>query len=79
MLGTETLTQLTYQVLSKGSIAILESLQVPSVKNFQIEFKATFAMIPKASVIVYYITSDGEIISDSLELEFDSELKNFVS
>jgi CD109 antigen len=35
-------------------------------------------MIPKSKVVVYYITPDGEIISDSAEIEFENELVNFV-
>lgn len=36
-------------------------------------------MVPKASLIVYYIRPDGEIVSDQLKIEFGDELQNFVS
>lgn len=39
---------------------------------------ATFDMIPKANLIVYYIQY-GRLISDQLEIEFRSDLPNFVS
>lgn len=79
VISTEALAQLTYQVLSQGNVVLSETVKVPNSKTFQIEFKATLAMVPNANVIVYYITSDGEIISDSLVLEFENEMKNFVS
>lgn len=79
MLATENLKQLTYQILGKGNVIASEIVEVPNKKDFQIEFTPSLAMIPKVSVIVYYITSDGEIVSDSLKLEFGNELNNFVS
>lgn len=36
-------------------------------------------MVPNARVIIYYIRPDGEIISDTLKIEFGDELQNFVS
>lgn len=38
---------------------------------------ATFSMVPKAQVIVYYL-KDGEVVSDKLEIEFNDELQNTV-
>lgn len=35
-------------------------------------------MVPKAQLIVYYM-KDGEIISDTIDIEFGEELHNFVS
>jgi CD109 antigen len=53
-------------------------MTIPNKKSFQFEFMPTLEMVPKASVIVFYITDDGEIISDSLKIEFGNELRNFV-
>lgn len=36
-------------------------------------------MVPNAKLLVFYITSSGEIISDSVGIEFGSDLRNFVS
>lgn len=66
-------------MLGQGDVVASDILQVPSTKDFQFEFKPTLAMVPEASVIVFYITSDGEIISDSTKIEFSNELNNFVS
>lgn len=42
------------------------------------KFLATFDMIPKANLIVYYIRF-GRLVSDRLEIEFRSDLPNVVS
>lgn len=77
--STENLSQLVYQVLAKGDVLVSEIVSISNTSNFQFELKPTFAMVPKANLVAFYITPDGEIISDSLKLEFDNELKNFVS
>lgn len=77
--ATHTLQQLTYQVLGKGDVLLSGIFQVQNKTDFQFEFTPSLAMVPNANVIVYYITSDGEIISDSLQIEFGNELKNYVS
>lgn len=45
----------------------------------EIEIKPKLSMVPKVNIIVYYITDDGEIISDEVAVEFENELKNHVS
>jgi len=46
------------------------------MKKTDFSFTATDEMAPSSHVIVYYITSDGEIISDKLKFELESDLKN---
>lgn len=53
-------------------------LKVQKANYFVFNFLASFAMVPKAQLIVYYM-KDGEIISDTVEIEFGEELHNFVS
>lgn len=78
-MATEEIHQLTYQVLGRGEVIISKTLQVPNSRNFNFSFLASFAMVPKAMVIVYYIRDDGEIVSDQLKIELGDELQNFVS
>lgn len=73
------MNKLTYQVLGRGDVIISRTVQLPNSKNFNFRFLASFAMVPKANLIVYYIRPDGEIISDQLKVEFENELQNFVS
>lgn len=54
------------------------TVEIPNRKSHTISFLASFAMVPKAQFIVYYI-KDSEIISDKLEIEFAEDLQNFVS
>lgn len=77
--ATEDLTQLTYQILGRGDVIISRTIQVPQARSFNFKFLASFAMVPKASLVVYYIRPDGEIISDQLKIEFGDELQNSVS
>lgn len=65
--------------MGRGDVIITRTVQVPNSKSFNFRFLASFAMVPKASLIVYYIRDDGEIISDRLKISFGDELQNFVS
>jgi len=42
-------------------------------------FKPTLFMLPKASVVIYYIAENAEIISDNIKVEFENQLLNHVS
>lgn len=79
VLATSPLKQITYQVIGKGDIVLSETVAVDDKRNFQIEFTPTLAMVPKAKVVVFYITDDGEIISDFTKIEFANELRNFIN
>ena len=79
VIGTEEFNLLTYQLLGRGDVIISRTVQVPNSRNFNFRFLASFAMVPQANLIVYYIREDGEIISDQITIEFGDELQNFVS
>lgn len=79
VLATHPMTRLTMQVVNKGNIFISENFEIKESKSFSFDFKPTLLMVPKCNVIVYYITQDGEIVSDSVEVPFEKELKNHVS
>lgn len=69
---------MSYQVIGRGDIIITNTLEIPNSKSHTFSFLASFAMVPKAQVIVHYIKDDA-IISDKLEIEFADDLQNFVS
>ncbi|XP_037031199.1 CD109 antigen-like isoform X2 [Bradysia coprophila] len=75
--STEPLEYFTYQILGRGDIIVTRTEPVPKTTHFVFNFLASFAMVPKAQLIVYYM-KDGEIISDQIEIEFGEELHNFV-
>lgn len=78
VLSIKELSQVVYQVIAKGDVVVSETITVPNKKSFKLEFMPTLAMLPKANVVVFYITDDGEIISDSLKIEFGNELRNHI-
>jgi CD109 antigen len=59
-------------------VLVSKTLPVYGQNKFNFRFLATFAMIPKANLVVYYIRPDGEIISDHVNIELGEELQNFV-
>lgn len=73
------MNQLTYQVLGRGDVIVTKTLPVYGLKKFNFRFLASFAMVPKANLVVYYIRADGELISDHLKIQLGDELQNFVS
>ena len=76
--STENLKMITYVVVARGEI-LLSSMLPASSKKFEFKFLASFKMVPQARLLVFYITKGGEIISDSVELEFGGDLRNFVN
>ncbi|XP_062547422.1 thioester-containing protein 1 allele R1-like isoform X2 [Armigeres subalbatus] len=67
-----------YQVLGRGDVIIGGTIPVPDRKTHTFRFPASFAMVPRARLVVYFIHSDGQMISDFVEVEFASELQNFL-
>jgi CD109 antigen len=77
--ATENLQYLYYQVIGRGGVLASHQVNPRNSKVFTFRFWATFAMVPKAKLIVYYYRPDGEIVSDRVELMFDNRLDNYVS
>ncbi|KAG5674651.1 hypothetical protein PVAND_004605 [Polypedilum vanderplanki] len=78
VISTEEMNFITYQIIARGDIIVSKTLPVFGVKKYNFRFLATFAMIPKANLIVHYIRADGEIISDHVNIELGEELQNFI-
>lgn len=53
-------------------------ISLNNVKEFSFKFLPTYEMMPQANVLIYYIRSDGEIISDLIEVKFKQELRSFI-
>ena len=79
VLATRPMTKLTMMAVAKGDVIATYNFEVPDSKKYLIVFKPALAMVPNVKVVVYYITDDGEIISDSEMIEFGNDLKNYVS
>lgn len=78
VLATKEISQLSYQVLGKGNLVESKTVAFPQTKRHVLSFTPKVTMVPKSHVIIYYLTTDGEIISDKIEVEFGNELVNFV-
>ncbi|XP_055684023.1 thioester-containing protein 1 allele R1-like isoform X3 [Lutzomyia longipalpis] len=76
--STEPMTHFTYQVIGRGDIIVSKTVEVPSRTSHTFKFLASFAMVPEAKLIVYFVRSDGEIVSDSQPIKFRSSFQNFV-
>lgn len=68
-----------YIVFARGKLLLSSTLNAMKSKKFSFKFLPTFEMVPLARLLAYYITEKGEMISDSIQLEFSGDLKNFVS
>lgn len=66
-----------YQVVGRGDILLSRTMDVGDSKESSFKFIASFAMMPVARVLVYMVV-DGEFIFDELEVNFGTDLTNFV-
>ncbi|XP_046828737.1 CD109 antigen-like isoform X3 [Vespa crabro] len=76
--STTPLKYLSYEVLGRGDILDAGSVYGQDKHNIKFKFLATYVMAPTAHVIVYYIRDDGEVIADTLNVELEGTLQNFV-
>ena len=65
--------RLNAQVMSRGSVAAAGSFTGTSFS-----FVVTAEMAPNARVIVYYVRTDGEIVTDSISFDVDGAFQNEV-
>lgn len=73
------MNKVTFQVLGRGDVIVSKTLNLQNQKTYTFKFFASFAMVPKASLVVYYIRPDGELVNDRVEIDMGDELQNFVS
>uniref|UniRef100_A0A0A9WLH1 TEP1-F n=1 Tax=Lygus hesperus TaxID=30085 RepID=A0A0A9WLH1_LYGHE len=77
--STSELTHLTYQVLGRGDVILANSVQVPrGERTARFRFLATSLMAPTAHLVVQYISPEGEVIADGLDIELAGALQNYV-
>jgi CD109 antigen len=77
--ATENLQYLYYQVIGRGGVVASHKVNARNSKVFTFRFWATFAMVPKAQLIVYYYRPNGEIILERVDLQLENRLGNYVS
>lgn len=79
MSSTASIDQLNYLIHSSGKLLISEHENFASNTKHVIDFKPSISMLPKSTIVIYYIAQNGEIISDKIEIEFGNQLMNHVS
>ncbi|KAJ6641357.1 CD109 antigen [Pseudolycoriella hygida] len=79
VLSTTEISELSYHLFIPKNVIGSETIRMPPTKSYDFEFSPTCEMIPKVKLVVFYITDDGEIISDSLAIEFENNLRNFIN
>lgn len=76
---TEPMQYLSYVLFGRGDVLVANTLQIRNENVHRFHFTATSAMVPIAHLIVNYVRDDGELIADSLDIEIDGLLRNFVN
>uniref|UniRef100_A0A1Q3FP24 CD109 antigen n=1 Tax=Culex tarsalis TaxID=7177 RepID=A0A1Q3FP24_CULTA len=68
----------SYQVLGRGDVIVGGTIPVPERTLHTFRFPASFAMVPRARLVVSFVQDDGELVSDSIEIQFGNDLQNFL-
>lgn len=71
------LQNFAYQLIGQGKLFYAENVAVPDRKYHVFKFKATFDLVPMATLIVYFF-KNGEIVATSLKIAINEDLNNFV-
>ncbi|XP_055894439.1 CD109 antigen-like isoform X2 [Biomphalaria glabrata] len=77
--STTPMTQLVYQVLSKGVIVKVGSENATSKFSHQFSVVSDSSMAPSARMVIYFYRRDGEIVIDSISFDVSGAFKNKVS
>ena len=68
-----------YKIISKSGLIDSQSIKFDLSKEYTLEFMSNSLMGSSIQVIIYYITEDGEIVSDKVHVKLDINLPNYVS
>ncbi|KAL5016374.1 hypothetical protein ScPMuIL_005963 [Solemya velum] len=79
MRSTETSFNAVYQIMSRGSIVAAEYIARSYLKTIMFSVPVTSQMAPNARIIVYYVRTDGEVVTDSISFDVDGTFQNQVS
>jgi CD109 antigen len=76
--STEDVPFIVYNMISKGLLIRTDTIFMHNrVGSFS--FIPKFSFAPKADFIVYYVRSNGEVVSESESIEFRTQLPNYVA
>jgi CD109 antigen len=78
VLSTSDISSISYQIIGKGNLIEAKTVKFPNTRRYILNFKPKLSMIPTAQMVIYYLTSEGEIVSDKIEVQFENQLNNYV-
>lgn len=67
-----------YQIVGRGDIILSRSVDVGDNTYHTFKFLATFAMMPRAKLLIYMVVN-GEFVYDEQIIEFEENLLNKVT
>ncbi|KAG4071650.1 hypothetical protein HA402_011804 [Bradysia odoriphaga] len=76
--SANTLSSVYYLLSARGNLVLSQKVQVASQTSVVITFQASFDMVPTAQLVVYYISSAGDLIAGRTEITVNG-LNNFVT
>lgn len=77
-MSTEPMKSLSYLVMGRGDVIVSKTIELPSVTSHKFKFLASFAMVPRAKLVVFFVTADGEVVSEKATIEFRSDFQNYL-
>ncbi|XP_059169325.1 CD109 antigen-like [Physella acuta] len=77
--GTEELSTLVYQVISRGNIVKSGTINGNKQKSIPFFIVSEPSMAPSARIVVYYVRPDGEVVPDSISFDISGAFKNKVT
>nr|AVP12646.1 CD109 antigene-like protein 1 [Littorina littorea] len=77
--ATEPVQTLVYQVMSRGSIVSAGKVAAAGASSKLFSLSVTPAMAPNARIVLYYVRTDGEIVTDSISFDVEGAFQNQVS
>ncbi|XP_013393359.1 C3 and PZP-like alpha-2-macroglobulin domain-containing protein 8, partial [Lingula anatina] len=78
--STSSLSKVSYQIISRGTIhSVGEQVFASAATRQEFTITADSNMAPKARILVYFLTADGEMIVDSVDFTVEGAFRNDVS
>jgi hypothetical protein len=64
---------ISYYIVGRGNILLSSSQPVNDENTKEISIVSTFSMLPRCTLVVFYIDDSGKIFSDLTEVVFSQE------
>ena len=67
-----------FKVLSRGAIVSAGNIDGGNKKSVSFSIQVNAKMAPNARIVVYYVRTDGEIVTDSISFDVEGVFENQV-